>query len=356
MRNMGKKISILGAGLSGMIAAIDLAKHGYEVTVIEKAEGIGGIGAFHPSVHATPINIEKTVQYTGIDISDCFHPVRNFRAYFGKKCYHLEPDHLYSVERSGRESSVDAFLYGIALERGVNFQFGSGINDHRQLPEGSIIATGLYPALYDSLHLPKSPFFGVAPKADSERENELVAVFDDTIGDYYYHGTVNGILFGHLFQRKKLARHSISRFRNFLTQQEEFPNSEWIETSLVMPGWSVKGPRLFSEGKILAGTISGMIDPLMGFGIVAAMYSGKIASMAVCSPEMAEREFRFFTRNWHVNYVSRKLMDLAFFRTRLQEFSLVKAPEFIRHLFLRASKLTIPGVDIYPMMKPVSDI
>lgn len=351
---MNEHITILGAGLAGLIAGIDLVKHGYKVTIFEKAENIGGVGSFHPSIHVTPIDMEKTGKYIDIDVRPCFYPVKNFRAYFNKMQYHLDPQYLYAVERGEREYSIDTYLYKMATEAGVLFEFSHGVDDPGILPSGSIIATGLYPSMYDSLGLPKSRFYGVAPRFESKRDNELVAVFDDTIGDYYYHGAVNGLLFGHMFQRKKLTTGSIAECRDFLMKEENFPDTKWMETSLVMPGWSFRGPRLFCKGKILAGTISGMIDPLMGFGIVSAMYSGKIAAMAVYNPGIAKREFAFFTRNWHVSYILRALMDKTVLRTKLQEYLLVKAPESVRHVFLKKSRLTIPDVDIYPMMKPIN--
>ena len=96
---MGKRITILGAGLAGLIAAIDLKRHGYEVIVLEKAKEIGGIGAFHPSIHVTPVHLGKASKYIGIDIRPCFYPVGHFRAYFDRTRYHLDPRDLYAVER-----------------------------------------------------------------------------------------------------------------------------------------------------------------------------------------------------------------------------------------------------------------
>ena len=44
-----KKVLIIGAGPAGLTAGYELAKHGYEVTILEKSREIGGIS--------------KTVQY-----------------------------------------------------------------------------------------------------------------------------------------------------------------------------------------------------------------------------------------------------------------------------------------------------
>jgi phytoene dehydrogenase-like protein len=37
-----KKVIIVGAGIGGLVSAIKLKHHGYDVTVIEKNERIGG--------------------------------------------------------------------------------------------------------------------------------------------------------------------------------------------------------------------------------------------------------------------------------------------------------------------------
>jgi flavin-dependent dehydrogenase len=121
-----------------------------------------------------------------------------------------------------------------------------------------------------------------------------------------------------------------------------------------MPGWSFSGPRLFHGDKIMAGTISGLFDPIMGFGIVGAIYSGKIAAMAVYSPEEAKREFREYTKNWHSNYLSRKMMDRIPFRTGIMKFLLINGSDKRKRKLMTAMKLTIPGVDAYPLMKIVN--
>ncbi len=46
---MAEKIHILGAGLSGMVAAITLARQGREVLVIEGEKKLGGMQSAHCS-------------------------------------------------------------------------------------------------------------------------------------------------------------------------------------------------------------------------------------------------------------------------------------------------------------------
>ena len=135
--------------------------------------------------------------------------------------------------------------------------------------------------------------------------------------------------------------------------REGFPDVEWMPTACVMPGWSPFNPRLFAKDKILAGTISGMIDPLMGFGITGAIISGKTAALAVYDPETARKDFKQFTRNWHANFITRKLMNHLPFTAKIQEIMLIKAPMPIRRRLLQSGKLAIPGIEAYPLMIPV---
>jgi len=118
-----KKVHIVGAGLSGMVAAINLAREGYEVTVIDAAKGIGGIHPHHPSNHSTPINIELIKNYVGIDVSPCLIPYKEMLVYLNNKKFLVPSDNMFTVERGPRETSIDQLLYGIAKESGVNFEF-----------------------------------------------------------------------------------------------------------------------------------------------------------------------------------------------------------------------------------------
>ena len=105
------KIHIVGAGLSGMVAAINLAREGYEVMILEGHTGIGGLKNVHPSAHTTPIDVTAASKYTGIDLSPCFKPVLNFQMGVRKDLYTCGTDTLYCVERSNRPTSIDTYLY-----------------------------------------------------------------------------------------------------------------------------------------------------------------------------------------------------------------------------------------------------
>jgi len=64
-----KEVIIYGAGMSGMLAAYNLVKEDRAVLVRDRESGFGGSKLYNPSLHTTPIDLEATSQYVGIDIS-----------------------------------------------------------------------------------------------------------------------------------------------------------------------------------------------------------------------------------------------------------------------------------------------
>src|SRR5659263_188038 len=70
-----REATIYGAGMSGLIAAANLAREGYSVTVHDREPGYGGSQMYNPSTHVTPIDPVKTSEYIGIDITGAFHQV-----------------------------------------------------------------------------------------------------------------------------------------------------------------------------------------------------------------------------------------------------------------------------------------
>ena len=94
---------------------------------------------------------------------------------------------------------------------------------------------------------------------------------------------------------------------------------------------------------ILTGSSSGSCDPFFGFGIVGALTSGKISSLAVRDPQGAQQMFDRINRNHDFQFMMFKIID------RLPEglkLSLFKAlPDYYKYLkpvFGRMGK-GIPG-------------
>ena len=297
-----KNINIYGAGLSGLTAAINLAREGYDVTVFEKEGGVGGLGRCSPSVHMTPVDFKKMREYIGIDVEPCFSELNLFEAYIYSKIVCFDPKYLYVTERGPDKTSLDYFLFKIAQEEGINFEFSHPLTPDMidSIPDGSIIAAGTYSGLCKHLKLGSIPFVHFDGHIDTEcNGNSCWAYFDSYIGGYGY---------GYVASKDKLVSGEVDFFLNqphekylkkFKKQLNKTKNLEFDNWLLVEDNIPVKFnliKRLHGKTFVLAGAISGFHDPFFGFGVNSALISGKIAALTIVSKKMGLQEFSRFTR------------------------------------------------------------
>ncbi|MGQ9757916.1 MAG: NAD(P)/FAD-dependent oxidoreductase [Actinomycetota bacterium] len=351
---MGRReVIIYGAGMSGMVAAFNLARDGFRVLVREREESFGGSRAFNPSTHVTPLDLEATSAYIGLDISSAFHGVESISLYLHGLRLPLPAAGAYAVERSSRSSSLDALLYERCREAGVEFEFGRALGHEEldSLPPGTIIACGLNPEAYQYLEIPHLVWEGWMSRGKSERSGYARIWLDECITEYGYISFCNGLNYDLLFSYGRVvSEECLRRYQEFRLQAEGLEHGEWEYVRGAVPLAQPENPRLFHRRFILCGTISGAMDPLMGFGISGALVSGRVAAMAVTEPEKAEEEFTRFTRNFaavhsfkhRVWYRLRSRVDLleGLAETLGPELSLRLLSEAIR----RGRKLSaIPG-------------
>lgn len=301
-----KNITIYGAGMSGLVAAINLAGKGYEVTVHDREAGYGGDLRYNPSTHTTPIDVEQASRYVGIDVSPAFHPLEACPFYFHDTKVRGPVGGICTVERGNRATSLDTLLYGKAKRAGVTFRFNSPLDPAMlpALPHGTIVACGLTSAAYEMLGLPHLRWYGWCSRGVSERSNYSWIWLDECVSEYGYFSSANNYYFNLLFSIRPVAREGLAKYREFMLRNENIAHENWEYISGSVPIGSADNPRLFHDNLILCGTIGGSMDPMFWFGILGALMSGKIAADAVTDPEGAEREFRrvnrFFRRAYRV--------------------------------------------------------
>lgn len=330
-----KQVTIVGAGISGLTAAVILAREGYAVTVLEQENAVGGASLFASDVSGqelciadmTPLDLDAMSRYLGFPLSPPEGseplpfsnplPFLRLRA-FGKIIeLALPPNvHMKMVERGSRPSSIDTYLFRLATDCGVRFSFGTPVStrkDFGDLPPGSIVATGMFREAFDALDIPYTRAYGhfAGGLAPEGRSPFCVAYYDEHTRDYAYWATANGIGAAVLFQRgKPLSAAAMEWFPKQLLEDEglEFPHWHTIENLVGTPTGSLSNPRLFCGNLILAGTLSGMQDPSMVLGVHGALVSGRIAAMAVDDRKRATEEFRRMNRWWKLGYLTRRML------------------------------------------------
>jgi flavin-dependent dehydrogenase len=298
---MGEEVHVVGAGLAGLTAAINLARDGFRVLVRERQARIGGRPEVRPDPAGSPFDLQRLTRYTGIDISPAVLPLTDCRYRLWDRTYRYPfPGTVsaYMVERGKRKTSLDSLLYEMALREGVRFSFGeelSSRDDFEALPPRSIIATGLEATSYRALGIPYEDTYSWCAKGEVSFQKATVTVYMGPFtADYGFSCTVNGIALAFMFQRgRPLRAEDCEGFERKVEATESFRLRNWHEVRFgACPSQSFRTPRLFWGDKILAGSVGGNMDPLLNFGMLGALVSGKIAALAVRRPGAARREFR----------------------------------------------------------------
>jgi NAD(P)-binding Rossmann-like domain len=312
-----KEVVVVGAGLAGLTAALNLARDGKEVTVLEKFGRPGGIPLAHPAVDVTPMEPDKLGKFIGVELGEPYVSFcRDFPVYFfGHKVdMNTEIINLHCVERGHRKSALDHYLYELCLDAGVKFEFEHPLvsqGDFAQLPIDSVIATGLYFEAFEALNMPYVKVFGYLGKGKYDKDYPSCSVwFHDYILEYAYYGAANGAVFCLYFAREPVKDSEFDEFQEkMLMGQQGMECQRWDYYEGLVPTAAFNTPRLFAGDKILAGTLSGMIDPFALFGVHGSLVSGKIAAIAHRDKAEAYSLFKEYTRFYNRNLLIRRVFN-----------------------------------------------
>ena len=307
---------IVGAGLSGLVAAITLAREGYDVLVRERRESVGGptdlIGLEGRVINigdGSPINLERLQAYTGIDMSPAAVRLEDVMIHaYGRTFNHTFQEDLtvYLVERGSRPTSLDVYLFKLAEAESVRFQFNDTVKDFESLPADTIICTGLFSEAFKELDVPHLPVYGYLGMAEIEDRNPRVVIyFDEYTRDYAFYSQVNGACGAVLFSRGKPLDVAVKeRFERQLAENDGIVFDKWSAVNIgALPVKEPSNPRLFAKNYILAGTISGTIDPLLLFGVHGALVTGKIAAVTVQDHQKGLEEFMRINRYYRQGFL-----------------------------------------------------
>jgi len=330
-----------------MIAALNLAKEGYDVLVLEKYGSIGGSLPHHPSNHGTPVAMQWIWDYIGIDLSEHFFPSSRLDLFIYHDRFSVAENSNFICERGPRETAVDRYLYDQCIEAGVTFEFDRDIKDPLDMPDPTIIATGLHKDMQNVLHRPmlRLPVFASRRKLDPGEENgHLYSWMEDYTRCYGYAANVNNLQYINMFSYDELTLPDLKKYEEHIRRSTEMVYDKWDYFEVYVPTASPDAPRLFIGPKILTGTLAGMMCPVAFFGIHGALVSGKIAATAVSNPEKAMVEFTRMTSNYKAAYRS------YLFQKRIPKLSNHMTRFISKHSFLHPLlpvKLGIPGLPDY---------
>lgn len=352
---MAEEVVIVGGGLSGLVAAINLAKKGYEVQILEGQAEPGGLPVFRPDPAGSWFDLPVLNEWMGIDISPACKIIDTsyFCPYGARVKLPMKSSvKLYMVERSSRETSLDMLLTNEALRLGVKIEYNHKVlsqGEFAQLPPNTIIATGLLVEPYQAFNIPCENLYGWFTKGTVDHNETTVSLWmDDFTNDYAFNCTINGVCFALLFQRKvPLTKKAKAKYERLLLEKEDTVLEGWGDLEGgACPVGSIRNPRLFQGDKIFTGTIAGAIDPFLFFGMLGALVSGKIAATAIEDKGLAYEEFKSVTRTFYPLYAAKRVWNKVPHGLKraafLANLPLVKLP-IVENIALNVASSITPG-------------
>lgn len=313
---MAKRVEIVGAGLAGLVAGINLARRGHEVLIHEGRERMGGDLSYADS---TLMDVRAMRDEVGVEVEEALEAWTLTRAWaYGKKYEFGLPRGVegFTVERGKGERSLENVLYRQAVAAGVEVRLGSRLSKQeiKELPPGSIVATGLDREAFEALDLPCRPFFChmATGRGDPSRPSVIIYLdsFTREFGYYFQRGEAAGALVFSV--QRPLTDGEKEEFKRKLADGDGIEFEGWNDSVAAWAAWplgSWSNRCLFRGNLILAGTLAGLVSPVLLFGVNGALVSGKVAATAVADRDAALREFRRLAPLYRPQFAFRKCRE-----------------------------------------------
>ncbi|MBV9469214.1 MAG: NAD(P)-binding protein, partial [Abitibacteriaceae bacterium] len=276
-----KPIKILGAGLAGLTAAINLAKAGYEVAVFEQHDDVGkrfdgdlqGIENWSEQLD-TRADFARMNLEINFDFDPSYELVVKNRV--ATERLHFERALFYLVKRGSGAGSLDQGLKRQALEAGVELHFGQTI----PTSEADIIATGPNPR--ETFVIGKGVIFKSCPQTSAVTDAAIALIEPGrALTGYSYllmvggYGTICSVLFDDFPAIHRCYEQSRQVFDVMLPLGKlQMKKVGGVGCIALRNEWQ-QGPSL------VVGEAAGLQDFLWAYGIRHALNSGYLAAHCI---------------------------------------------------------------------------
>lgn len=273
-----RRVHIIGAGPAGLVAAINLARDGYEVIVHEQKRDVGCRfeGDFQGIENwSSEEDAEDFLHRVGIFVNFRFEPFTTAEFYgpgLHKAVIRANRPLFYLVERGSMQWSIDNGLKRQALAEGVELSFNDRLET---LPSGwVIVATG--PKAADAIAK------GIVFK--TSHPDLCVGFLENRVAPGAY---------AYLLVSNHLATFATCLFGDFPNESVYYQRA--LETMQSVVDIEIRDAKEFGgyvnfflrpsavkHGRVLyAGENAGFQDALWGFGLRYAMLSGYLAAVSI---------------------------------------------------------------------------
>jgi flavin-dependent dehydrogenase len=276
MNSAKETIDVIGAGPAGLVAAINLAKAGFAVTLYESAPSVGH--RFHRDFQGienwtAEDDVRDFLKRINVDVNFRFEPYRGgifFPPSLRRREIRTSEPLFYLVERGRAEGCLDFGLLRQAQAAGVKITFNTRTWN---VDQGGIIAVG--PRAADLIA--KGIVF------DTDLDDEAYAIVDDRLAPkgYAYLLVSRGratlaTVIGRDFRNEKLYfQRTLENFQKVVSVKMKHPREFGGYGNFFLRPTALEGNKLY------LGESAGFQDALFGFGMRYAMTSGFLASQSI---------------------------------------------------------------------------
>jgi len=318
-----ERINILGGGISGLSAAINLAKKGHNVEIFEKRSDCGKrfLGDLEGLENwSSKVDVLEELDSMNIKANFDYNPFKNLSVSDGKDVIKIscKIPMFYLVKRGAVENSIDQSLKNQALDKGVIIHFNKKANKENM----DIISTG--PA--------GQKYFGVVKGIRFESNSDDIAFLllnneASANGAYSYLLISNG--YGCVCSVNMYAT-GLDANRYYKKTYEMITNLVDIDIRNVKNvgglGCFQLKHKLVKDGKIYTGEAAGLQDLLWGFGMRYAIISGYLASISISENKNYKRLIgKNLSKRLKTSVVNRYLTDKYYKYVQKYIFDLVKS-------------------------------